>query len=117
MLIAVVAAGFLILGLFSSHDFPSQQARSADNIAKVASNEVIPMPTPAPIKPLLAVPNATVVSTNIPRMSVAAGEAVQPVLKAETRNVETIRPVSMFDDTTGTGELVKDDDNFDEWAK
>ena len=117
MLIAVVAAGFLILGLFSSNDFPSQQARSADNIAKVASNEVIPMPTPAPIKPLLAVPNATVVSTNIPRMSVAAGEAVQPVLKAETRNVETIRPVSIFDDTNGKGGSVKDDDNFDEWAK
>jgi hypothetical protein len=117
MFIAVVAAGFLILGLFSNNSYPSQQARSADHIAKVASNEVIRMPIPAPIKPLLAVPNATVDSINLPRMSVAAGEAVQPTLKAEKRNVETIRPVSMFDDTTGTGDLVKDDDNFDEWAK
>jgi hypothetical protein len=47
----------------------------------------------------------------------AAGEAVQPVLKVETRNVETIRPVSIFDDTNGKGGSVKDDDNFDEWAK
>ena len=81
MFIAVVAAWFLIVGLFGNNDYLSLQARTQENMVTVVSKVDNQKQSPAQIKPLLAVPNTADDSTNLPRMSVAAGEAVQPVLK------------------------------------